>query len=83
MSPLTGLGRSGCRGVPRRKAVGKGEPVERSPARGGIALTKTLMSPLAGLCERETIIPALFALGHIMPALTGLAGADTDRSSYL
>jgi hypothetical protein len=41
------------------------------------------MSPRAGLSERKTIIPALFALGHIMPALTGLAGAETDTSSFL
>jgi hypothetical protein len=38
------------------------------------------MSPLRGaFCKRETIIPALFALGHIMAALTGLAGADTNK----
>jgi hypothetical protein len=35
------------------------------------------MSPLAALSKGETVIPALFALGHIMTALTGLADADT------
>jgi hypothetical protein len=61
----------------------RAEPVERSPVRGGITLRRNLMSPLAGLLERKTIIPALFALGYIMLALTGLAGADTDTSSHL
>jgi hypothetical protein len=41
------------------------------------------MSPLTGLFRRGTIIPALFALGHIMAALTGLAGAPTDTLAYL
>jgi len=31
------------------------EPMERSPARGGIAPRKYLMSPLAGLLKQETI----------------------------
>jgi hypothetical protein len=40
------------------------------------------MSPLAGLSKRETIIPALLALGHIVAALTGLAAAGIDTSAY-
>jgi hypothetical protein len=56
------------------KAVGQGgaRPAELRQGRHGAE--KNLMSPLAGLFDRETIIPALFALGHIMSALTGLAG---------
>ena len=30
------------------------------------------MSPLVGLSKRGAVIPALFALGHIMTALAGL-----------
>jgi hypothetical protein len=41
------------------------------------------MPPLAGLSKRGTLIPALFALGHIVAALTGLAAADTDTLAYL
>jgi len=49
------------------------------------------MSPFTRLSKRELIIPALFALGHIlavalhthMAALTGLAGAATDTLAYL
>jgi hypothetical protein len=37
------------------------------------------MSPLAGLFHCETLIPALFALGHIMAALTGLAARTPIR----
>jgi hypothetical protein len=44
---------------------------------------EVLMSPLAGLSKRENIIPALFALGHIMTALTGLAGTNTEALAYL
>ena len=42
-------------------------------------IEETLCRPSRGFFECETIIPALFALGHIMAALTGLAGADTAR----
>ena len=61
----------------------KVEPLRAEPAAaGGIALRKTLCRPSRGFFERETTVPALLALGHIMPALAGLAGADTDTSSY-
>ena len=69
---------------PTAKAVGKSGTRRVEPAvAGGIALTEKIMSPSRGFFERATIIPALFALGHIMAALTGLAGGDADTSSYL
>jgi hypothetical protein len=55
--------------------------VEPAPA-GGIRPGKYLCRP-KGLSKRGATIPALFALGHIMAALTGLAGADTDTLAYL
>jgi len=42
------------------------------------------MSPLAGLLKQEAIsYPSAVALGHIMAALTGLAGANADTLPYL
>jgi hypothetical protein len=70
-------------GPRRKKPWVKVEPLRAEPAAaGGIGLRKTLCRPSRGFFERETTVPALFALGHIMPALAGLAGADTDTSSY-
>jgi hypothetical protein len=53
------------------------------PRTGRHKACETPMPPLAGLSKRGTLIPALFALGHIVAALTGLAAADTDTLAYL
>jgi hypothetical protein len=54
------------------------------PRQGRHTAREIPMSPLiAGLAKRGSIIPALFALGHIMATLTGLADADTDTLAYL
>jgi hypothetical protein len=65
---------------PTAKAVGRGGVHRTQPAKtGGIGPREKPYVALRGaFCKRETIIPTLFALGHIMAALTGLAGADTN-----
>ena len=55
---------------------------EPAPARG-IALRRELMSHLAALFERETIIPALFALGHPAERGTGLDGPRWRVHRYI
>jgi hypothetical protein len=58
--------------------------VEQSPVRGDMAPRKYLVSPVAGLLKDETICyPSAVALGHLVAALKGLAGANPGTLAYL
>ena len=48
---------------------------------GGITPTKQALSALAGLLSKRNSTPSAVALGHLMAALTGLAGMETGKES--
>jgi len=68
---------------PTAKAVGKGGVRGTEPRQGRHSSQKELMSPLAGLLKQRAIShPSAMALGQTTPALTGLAGTETDTLPY-